>query len=73
MVPLQPFFGAVFSFKNGWKKEEGQTGRRSYGDYMSAMDNSILNDSSSPDSRRVENISLRLLADNISTDLATIQ
>ena len=39
----------------------------------SKSDNSMLNDSSSPDSRWVENISLRLLADNISTILATIQ
>ncbi|XP_065557853.1 uncharacterized protein LOC136025791 [Artemia franciscana] len=40
---------------------------------ISASDNSMLNDSSSPNSRRVENISLRSLADNISTILATIQ
>ena len=38
-----------------------------------ASDNSMLNDSSSPDSRGVENISLRSLADNISKILATIQ
>jgi len=40
---------------------------------ISASDNSMLNDSSSPNSRKVENISLRSLADNISTILATIQ
>ena len=40
---------------------------------ISASDNSMLNDSSSPDPRGVENISLRSLADNISTILATIQ